>query len=1033
MSGRVTRWFLVATFAVAVGHLAWRTVHGPDSPSSAEYRIGGRMTVLTGTDLSARRLYLRHKFHLAERPRHAWIELLGRDRVDLYVNGSLVQRRDVVRATAAMLVDLAPYLRIGSNVIAVNASQAGSDPPLVAVRAAYVLAGEEHSITADDQWRCAHSFDRQALYWFEPDFDDRAWSQAQRGVEYVSGFVDTAPSMIKTPAFGRWITSPHPAGRTASFRRTFELDSAPDHAWARLTTDTAYRLAVNGAVVDRQENQLGASKPGIARLRRYDLGPLLRRGTNTLALLTRSMAGPPRILLDIEIVGRDGHRVAFGTDEQWLSHAGCPPDWYETSLAGKTGWQASEVQAGDAGVAPWQPARRDVELTVPLQVSARRWAWRLGLMLAIGIVTASACAACGRVLDRRSQGIGGNLAGRNLACTCLLPTTLGISMATLATFDPRITDQSVYRLGWLALAVLAVPLQWAGLMIATRRSAVRDGSASHPKSGRWKRPLIATVLAALVLSGFGLRLRGVDAEPLHADELSGYRITMGFLDRGFPSIEVHPDLPPMAASTSELVYVATAIAAQFFDDPRFVVRMPAVCWGTLTIMLIFIAGRRLFGDWVALVAAVLYTFSPTTIEMTNFGRYFSQLQFLALLTVYLFYRLVSDPGPIRRGLLWLTTLSFIAMFLSWEASAMLAPGLVLLALVQRRGRLKELICNRSVWLAVALFVGVFLAQGAHRNLQQAQRQWYGSGTDEVALTLMSRYPVFDPTYYIWESSWSRDALIPMLGLLAAGLLSVRSRHRRPLRALLIVYLSVCAIQTLILPVRSSRYTHHFTPLTILMASVAFVACAQWLTHLVRSQRLPLAWRRYSGGLAALTVLVVVVASSGAVIHTTELRRYQVKGADLSRMKFPDQVAPIEYIRQHVQEGDVVIATIPQMVNQFLGRPADYWMQTRLHLQAVLDDKRTLPLHRLCGVEMLPDMAAVEDVFARNGRIWYIAVPGFHGLLNEPEASAYLRQNMDVVYEDFLSLVLFRGPTNRSAQQRLEAEGVLKRASAEYLP
>jgi hypothetical protein len=41
--------------------------------------------------------------------------------------------------------------------------------------------------------------------------------------------------------------------------------------------------------------------------------------------------------------------------------------------------------------------------------------------------------------------------------------------------------------------------------------------------------------------------------------------------------------------------------------------------------------------------------------------------------------------------------------------------------------------------------------------------------------------------------------------------------------------------------------------------------------------------------------------------------------------------------------------------------------------------------------------------------------------------------MDVVYEDFQSLVLFRGGNSRSAAQRAQDDRVLKDAQANYLP
>jgi len=74
-------------------------------------------------------------------------------------------------------------------------------------------------------------------------------------------------------------------------------------------------------------------------------------------------------------------------------------------------------------------------------------------------------------------------------------------------------------------------------------------------------PLGLLSLAALVAAGFGLRYRHLETEPLHWDEVEVYRNTIGFLEHGFPSIEVHPDAPRLRIHTSELLFVSTGLAA----------------------------------------------------------------------------------------------------------------------------------------------------------------------------------------------------------------------------------------------------------------------------------------------------------------------------------------------------------------------------------------------------------------------------------------------------------------------------------------
>src|SRR5262249_26968478 len=154
-------------------------------------------------------------------------------------------------------------------------------------------------------------------------------------------------------------------------------------------------------------------------------------------------------------------------------------------------------------------------------------------------------------------------------------------------------------------------------------------------------------------------------------EVENYHATLGFLERGFPNIKVHEDLPPLYIHTSELQFIPMGLAALVFDDSAYVVRFPSVCWSTLTIWLIYWTGRRLFNTPVGLVAATLFTLAPGCIVMSDFGRYFSQSQFFVVLTVYFFWLALRGTGPINRRALWLAALSFLGLFLTWEASALI--------------------------------------------------------------------------------------------------------------------------------------------------------------------------------------------------------------------------------------------------------------------------------------------------------------------------------------------------------------------------
>ena len=89
MTRRALSWVIIAAFAIVFGHMAWR-VGGPSVP---EYWVGGEATALTGQNPEQKSLYLRRNLYLSQHPRHAWLQVLAPDDLEVFVNGKLVEKQ----------------------------------------------------------------------------------------------------------------------------------------------------------------------------------------------------------------------------------------------------------------------------------------------------------------------------------------------------------------------------------------------------------------------------------------------------------------------------------------------------------------------------------------------------------------------------------------------------------------------------------------------------------------------------------------------------------------------------------------------------------------------------------------------------------------------------------------------------------------------------------------------------------------------------------------------------------------------------
>jgi hypothetical protein len=345
----------------------------------------------------------------------------------------------------------------------------------------------------------------------------------------------------------------------------------------------------------------------------------------------------------------------------------------------------------------------------------------------------------------------------------------------------------------------------------------------------------------------------------------------------------------------------------------------------------------------------------------------------------------------------------------------------------------------GVYVGMLAILTVILVQMAHRNLRQVERLWYGTGASDITLTPMWRYPDFDLWYYVREASWNRDYLLPMTGLVVALLLTTRHVFQRPARFLAIIFLATAWIQSLLLPVKAPRYAYHLTPLLILLWSAGLVAVARWLNQLALPSGDVV--RRYGRIVVSVCGVAAIALACGLTVETTDLSSMHTAGYRIAHYKFANLEEPVKYLRDHLQDGDIIMSTAPHVVDHWLrlwGQPRegldrDCWPQSRLHLQASLADHRDVPLHRLYGVVMASSLDGVEDLFGRHRRVWYVVDPTFNHVINDEEITAYLRQHMEVVHEDFSSLLMVSGEAHRPAFLRLADELSLTSGKAKYLP
>jgi hypothetical protein len=1037
---------LSSAFALGVGDFVFRTIYAPVAP---DYLVEAnvRPFSLPASEQASKHMYLRRTWHLTRVPDYAWIELLGHDVLQLKINGRSVERpeRAAQRSIDALVTDITPYLHVGKNCIAIHVAQTMLDRnPAVAVNAVCEFAdGSQLSLSDANNWRATNVYDRQGAFWYETDFKDEQWERPNLGPMVTwRGQVAVPPRAITAPRHSHWIRPAESRDGAAVLARTFELDGRPAHSWLRVLATGPYRLAINGLIVADDHLNIGTGVPFEPKEQTFDVGPLLRAGENTVSVFATTAGETPRLRADLEATTRAGNRTYVATDEQWRALPGYVADWHELNPALHSGFQPSKAEVGYLGVVPRQIMRELGEVRLPPTYWIKRSAAYICLVAACGAVAWYGCKLVGGLLMRLTNGAGERRYA-TLPYIALLPSIVATAVAWLASWDLRWTVYDIYRPSWLLGIALLVPMQWLLLIAVSARRQQPRSETVRPlrKYEPWQRVAFSVCALSIVAVALWLRVRDITAEPIHHDEISAYAFTQSVLERGVPGGQVHPDLPFGYCSTSELAYYPAALCALFVDDPRLVLRIPAVFWSIATLVLLAYMGARWFNPYVGLVAAALYGLSPHVIGWANLGRYLSQVQFFTLLTMFFTYEAFRIPGQVRKGMLWAAAFSISAMYLSWEGAGMFGVGLAIAVLVLRRHDMQPIVRCASVYAAILFVLVIVGAQNAHRISQQTQRLWYGEGISDLAVKPMWRYPFFDSTFYLLNSSWTRDALIPMIAFSAACFMAVRHRWRIPLRFSIICLATNAFLMSAFLPLRTNRYSYHLLPILVLLSAAVVIAALETVWRHARSRHFSWPHRAYARVVAAATLLVFIAVASGHLIRTSQIEDFQVAAFDVRQLRYPHWDGPSEFLRQHVRKEDAVIATFPHTQKFYMAARPDveqmpqhvnYWLESTLIVQATLGDSAAIPRDRRSGTAMIYDIEQLKELFSRHERVWYCTTRFGQSRINDNSVSQFLRQHMDVVYEDFGTAVLLRDNNHRTAPLRVEEDEAGRMASDYYL-
>lgn len=156
------------------------------------------------------------------------------------------------------------------------------------------------------------------------------------------------------------------------------------------------------------------------------------------------------------------------------------------------------------------------------------------------------------------------------------------------------------------------------------------------------------IVVFLIISGFILRIHKLNVQSFWMDEAISSIAAVSLLQEGLPVL-------PSGVVYTRAILNTFLISTSFslFGINESSARLPSVLFGTLTIFLVYLMGLKWGNRQIAIMAALLVTFSVWEIAWSRQARMYQQLQFFYLLSLFTFYEFIHG-----KSIKWLAVLIF---------------------------------------------------------------------------------------------------------------------------------------------------------------------------------------------------------------------------------------------------------------------------------------------------------------------------------------------------------------------------------------